>query len=83
MLRWPVSSEVRRALPGETEVLGGLYFLPTSLNDLPPPPVWAASAVIGHEWIPRRPVKPKVCAKFASPYWDKPKWKQSGRKATK
>jgi hypothetical protein len=29
----------------------------------------------GHEWIPRRPIKPKVCPKCTSPYWDKPKWK--------
>ncbi len=29
----------------------------------------------GHNWIPRRPVKPKVCPKCTSPYWNKPKWK--------
>lgn len=29
----------------------------------------------GHSWIPRRPLKPKVCPKCNSPYWDKPKWK--------
>ena len=39
---------VRRALPGETEVLGGVMaFFPTSLNIEPLPPVWVASAVIG------------------------------------
>jgi len=36
----------RRALPGETEVQG-FYVFPTSLNILPPPPVWVASTVIG------------------------------------
>ena len=35
-----------RALPGETGVLGLLLFH-TSLNDLPPPPMWIAPAVIG------------------------------------
>ena len=29
----------------------------------------------GHEWIPNRPVEPKVCPKCKSPYWNKPKWK--------
>ena len=38
--------ECRRALPGETEVLGGFAFRP-SLSFKPPPPVWVASAVIG------------------------------------
>jgi hypothetical protein len=28
-----------------------------------------------HEWIPNRPVEPKVCPKCKSPYWNKPKWK--------
>jgi len=42
-----IRSLIRRALPGETEVLGGLYFLPASSNDSPPPPVWVAPAVIG------------------------------------
>ena len=37
----------RRALSGETEVLGVLFFSLTSLNVIPPPPVWLASAVIG------------------------------------
>jgi predicted Zn-ribbon and HTH transcriptional regulator len=26
-----------------------------------------------HEWFPRGPVKPKVCPKCKSPYWDTPK----------
>ena len=26
----------------------------------------------GYEWIPRT-LKPKVCAKCRSPYWDKPR----------
>ena len=34
----------------------------------------------GHEWIPNRPVEPKVCPKCNSPYWNKPKVKQSGPK---
>jgi len=25
----------------------------------------------GHEWHPRRTVKPKVCPKCKSPYWDR------------
>ena len=29
----------------------------------------------GHEWIPNRPVEPKVCPKCKSPYWNKNKWK--------
>ena len=29
----------------------------------------------GHEWIPNRPVEPKVCPKCKSPYWNRPKWK--------
>jgi predicted Zn-ribbon and HTH transcriptional regulator len=29
----------------------------------------------GHEWVPNRPVEPKVCPKCKSPYWNKPKWK--------
>jgi len=33
-----------------------------------------------HEWIPNRPFEPKVCPKCKSPYWNKPKWKQSGKK---
>ena len=32
----------------------------------------------GHEWIPNRPIEPKVCPKCNSPYWNKVKWKQSG-----
>ena len=37
----------RRALPGETEVLGWLLRFSPGLNFESPPPVWAASAVIG------------------------------------
>lgn len=29
----------------------------------------------GHTWIPRHPHEPKKCARCASPYWNKPKWK--------
>ena len=29
----------------------------------------------GHTCIPRRPVKPKLCPRCTSPYWNKPKWK--------
>jgi predicted Zn-ribbon and HTH transcriptional regulator len=32
----------------------------------------------GHIWIPRKPVEPNNCPKCISPYWNKPKWKQSG-----
>jgi predicted Zn-ribbon and HTH transcriptional regulator len=32
----------------------------------------------GYEWIPRQRKKPKYCARCNSPYWNKPKWKQSG-----
>lgn len=32
----------------------------------------------GYEWIPRQPKKPKQCARCNSPYWNKPKVKQSG-----
>lgn len=28
-----------------------------------------------HKWIPRQPVKPVVCPKCKSPYWDTKKWK--------
>jgi len=34
----------------------------------------------GYEWIPRRFKNPKNCAKCNSPYWNKPKVKQSGPK---
>ncbi|GAI42616.1 unnamed protein product, partial [marine sediment metagenome] len=29
----------------------------------------------GHKWHPRKPVKPKVCPKCKSPYWDMEKTK--------
>ena len=35
----------------------------------------------GHEWNPRKPgVKPVVCPKCKSPYWDKPRRKKGGEK---
>ena len=27
----------------------------------------------GHEWVPRLEVKPEICPKCKSPYWDRPK----------
>lgn len=27
----------------------------------------------GHEWLPRGEVRPTVCPKCKSPYWDRPK----------
>lgn len=40
----------------------------------------------GHEWIPRKPQKPKVCPKCKSAYWDKEKeprtWKNTGIRVT-
>ena len=32
----------------------------------------------GYEWYPKQPELPKRCARCRSPYWNKPKWKQSG-----
>ena len=29
----------------------------------------------GHEWVPNKPVEPKVCSRCKSPYWNRPKWK--------
>ena len=37
----------------------------------------------GHEWIPNKPVEPKVCPTCKSPIWNKPKWKQSGLKGAR
>jgi len=48
--------ECRRALLGETEVLGLLRLLLASLNIFSPPPVWVASAVIG-QVASRLPIK--------------------------
>ena len=32
----------------------------------------------GYEWASRKLGLPQTCAKCRSPYWNKPKWKQSG-----
>ncbi len=32
----------------------------------------------GYTWYPRTPKLPIKCARCGSPYWNKPKWKQSG-----
>ena len=37
----------------------------------------------GAEWYPRQPEPPKTCPKCRTPYWNKPKWKQSGPKGGK
>lgn len=37
----------------------------------------------GHEWIPRSPNYPKVCAKCNSPYWNKKRSMNMKKKITK
>ena len=37
----------------------------------------------GHVWIPHeKGFKPRVCPKCKSPYWDRPRKKQQGKKPT-
>jgi predicted Zn-ribbon and HTH transcriptional regulator len=37
----------------------------------------------GHEWLPRSKDTPRVCPKCKSPYWDKPRTKESGDEKAK
>lgn len=33
-----------------------------------------------HKWYPKQPVKPKICPKCKSPYWDE-EYTEAGKKA--